>query len=269
MKRIDTINARPNVNGTGKAGFHDNSDISGQDATYLSPDWLNHIQEELCNLLEKNGVNVDANFKDQLYHLLATTDDIDALATAVQQKLDALTATVQQKIDAEQSQREIADIATNTRIDNLAKMLWKTLTPATTVYPNYYSTAPINYDAVLISAYFQAGGVLKQTMRVHSQLGDANLHIYLPIAAQVVLHVSTTYQSAGVGTKGDDDSYSRLVDVYEEGAAGAKKTVVVVRTDYVSGSDPISIHRWVWVEVTCIGFTANPNNLDNYPYSRG
>lgn len=27
MKRIDSINARPNVNGTGKTGFHDNADL--------------------------------------------------------------------------------------------------------------------------------------------------------------------------------------------------------------------------------------------------
>lgn len=30
MKRIDTVNARPDINGAGKAGFHDNSDISGK-----------------------------------------------------------------------------------------------------------------------------------------------------------------------------------------------------------------------------------------------
>ncbi|ENV08570.1 hypothetical protein F966_03244 [Acinetobacter higginsii] len=89
MKRIDSVNARPNANGTGKSGFHDNSDISGQDATYLTPDWLNQVQEELCNLLEKNGKPLDPNQRDQLYQLLSTEADIMDLATAVQQKIDA------------------------------------------------------------------------------------------------------------------------------------------------------------------------------------
>lgn len=89
MKRIDTVNARPNVNGVGKTGFHDNADVSGQDATYLSPDWLNHLQEELCNLLEKNGVALNNLKKDQLYDLLATYTDVEALAAEVQTKLNA------------------------------------------------------------------------------------------------------------------------------------------------------------------------------------
>ena len=88
MKRIDSINARPNVNGTGKTGFHDNADLSGQDATYLTPDFMNHLQEELCNLLEMNGVALNSNARDQLYQLLATNDDINALAAATQVKLD-------------------------------------------------------------------------------------------------------------------------------------------------------------------------------------
>jgi len=88
MKRIDSINARPDVNGVGKTGFHDNADLSGQDATYVTPDWLNHIQEELCNLLEKNGIELDGELRDQLYQLLATQDDLLALATAVQNLVD-------------------------------------------------------------------------------------------------------------------------------------------------------------------------------------
>ena len=88
MKRIDSVNARPNINGTGKTGFHDNADLSGQDATYLTPDFMNHLQEELCNLLEMNGVALNSNARDQLYQLLATNDDINALAAATQVKLD-------------------------------------------------------------------------------------------------------------------------------------------------------------------------------------
>lgn len=72
MKRIDSVNVRPDVNGPGKKGFHDNGDLPGQDATYLTPDWLNVIQEELANLLERNGKVLDPNNNAQLYDLLAT-----------------------------------------------------------------------------------------------------------------------------------------------------------------------------------------------------
>lgn len=95
MKRIDTINARTDVNGAGKKGFHDNADLSGQDATYISPDWLNHIQEELANILEKNSVSLDSNVRDQLFQLLATKADIDDLATATQGSIDNLASNVE------------------------------------------------------------------------------------------------------------------------------------------------------------------------------
>ncbi|WEI18214.1 hypothetical protein PY247_18395 [Acinetobacter proteolyticus] len=104
MKRIDSVNARPNVNGAGKTGFHDNNDISGQDATYLTPDWLNHIQEELCALLEKNGRTLNAGQRDQLFQLLATEDDVLALAAATQQKIDA-EASIRATADNQLSQR--------------------------------------------------------------------------------------------------------------------------------------------------------------------
>ena len=112
MKRIDSVNARPNINGTGKTGFHDNADLSGQDATYLTPDFMNHLQEELCNLLEMNGVALNSNARDQLYQLLATNADIDALAAATQVKLDQVQTWrtdednwLQQQINNEQTAR--------------------------------------------------------------------------------------------------------------------------------------------------------------------
>ncbi len=85
MKRIDSVNARPNVNGPGKPGFHDNNDISGQDATYLTPDWLNHLQEEICAVIEKNGHALNSGQRDQLFQILATHAEVTALADAVEQ----------------------------------------------------------------------------------------------------------------------------------------------------------------------------------------
>lgn len=84
MKRIDSVNARPDENGLGKAGFNDNADLPQQDATYLSPSWLNMMQEELCNLLELRGISLNPESKRQLYDLLSTQTDLEALATEIE-----------------------------------------------------------------------------------------------------------------------------------------------------------------------------------------
>lgn len=84
MKRIDTINARENMFGVGKSGFHDNADLPGQDATYVSPEWFNAVQEELCNLLELRGIALNPASKRQLYDLLTTQADLEALATEIE-----------------------------------------------------------------------------------------------------------------------------------------------------------------------------------------
>ena len=84
MKRIDSINARDDVNGTGKKGFHDNADLPGQDATYVSPKWFNTVQEELCNLLELRGITLNPASKRQLYDLLTTQADLEALADEIE-----------------------------------------------------------------------------------------------------------------------------------------------------------------------------------------
>ncbi|ENX20204.1 hypothetical protein F892_03127 [Acinetobacter vivianii] len=268
MNRIDGVGARPNLNGIGKNGFHDNADLPNQDATHLTPKWLNQVQEELCNLLEKNGVSLNDGLQDQLYNLLATEADLLALATATQQKLDQEKIERQDAVNYVQQNLNDAINVVHDRINAISRLIIRPLSSATTRYPVHYQNNPINYDAVLISAHYQPGGVLKQTMRVHSTLGDANLHVYLPVASAAIVHINTTYQSAGYGSKGDDDSYSRLVDLYEEGPVGAKQNVIVVRTDYVSPEDPTSIHRWIWIEVTSAGYTQVVNDLNDYPYSR-
>lgn len=70
MKRIDSVNARPDVNGTGKNGFHDNADLSGQDATYLNPSWCNAVQEELSNAIEGFGQSLNPDNNAQLFTVL-------------------------------------------------------------------------------------------------------------------------------------------------------------------------------------------------------
>ena len=92
MDRINSSNARPDVNGAGKKGFHDNADLSGQDATYVTPEWLNVLQEELCNILEKNGHALNSQSRQQLFDILATEESISALAEAVEHRILALAA---------------------------------------------------------------------------------------------------------------------------------------------------------------------------------
>ncbi|ENW79785.1 hypothetical protein F909_02888 [Acinetobacter sp. ANC 3929] len=75
MERINTINARPDVNGAGKKGFHDNADISGQDATYISPEWCNHVQEEIANIIEGFGEALNPAQKNQVYMVVKGIND--------------------------------------------------------------------------------------------------------------------------------------------------------------------------------------------------
>ncbi|MDK1631808.1 hypothetical protein QOL26_07610 [Acinetobacter baumannii] len=89
MKRIDSVNARPDMFGTGKKGFHSNEDVPGQDATYLTPEWCNMVQEEIANVLEKHGVVLNPNNRQQLYELLATYPDLENLAAAIEARFAA------------------------------------------------------------------------------------------------------------------------------------------------------------------------------------
>ncbi len=123
MRRIDSVNARADVNGTGKKGFHDNADLSGQNATYLTPDWLNTIQEELANLLELNGKTLNANNNAQLYDLLATEEGLLALSAAVEDRLQQLQQQQETSDDALQTQLYDAIESLQQQISNLSNGL--------------------------------------------------------------------------------------------------------------------------------------------------
>ena len=116
MNRIDTINARENMFGVGKSGFHDNADLPGQDATYVSPEWFNTVQEELCNLLELRGITLDPASKRQLYDLLTTQADLEALADEIEtnfirknQIADDLTTSDATKVASARTVKELQD----------------------------------------------------------------------------------------------------------------------------------------------------------------
>lgn len=116
MKRIDTINARENMFGIGKSGFHDNADLPGQDATYVSPEWFNTVQEELCNLLELRGITLNPASKRQLYDLLTTQADLEALADEIEtnfvrknQIVDNLTTNDADKVASARTVKQLQD----------------------------------------------------------------------------------------------------------------------------------------------------------------
>ncbi|MGE4314548.1 phage baseplate protein [Acinetobacter sp.] len=91
MKRIDSVNARADVNGVGKKGFHDNADLPGQDATYLTPGWLNTVQEELANAIEGFGQTLDSTKNNQLFTELSNLfAGLNAAISQVRDNLNGL-----------------------------------------------------------------------------------------------------------------------------------------------------------------------------------
>jgi hypothetical protein len=102
MHRIDTPNARPNVNGTGKTGFHDNTDLSGQDATQLSPEWCNALQEEIARTIEGTGQTLAKGTNNQLWTGLqaffAPNTALDEVDSRLSLAITALSVAVQQAI---------------------------------------------------------------------------------------------------------------------------------------------------------------------------
>lgn len=84
MKRIDSVNARDDVNGVGKKGFHDNADLQGQDATYITPNFMNAIQEEIANVIEGFNFALDPTKNNQMFEiLLAITNRLKGLEDRV------------------------------------------------------------------------------------------------------------------------------------------------------------------------------------------
>lgn len=70
MHRIDSATAREDVNGIGKKGFSDNADLPQHDATYLTPRWLNAVQEEIANVIEFFGVELNPSDNTQLLSII-------------------------------------------------------------------------------------------------------------------------------------------------------------------------------------------------------
>lgn len=273
MKRIDSANARPDVNGTGKAGFHANDDVPGQDATYLTPDFLNMIQEELANLLELRGITLDPENRRQLFDALAGKDDLDAALEIVQSIIDnernARIAALQGHLDALNPHPQYV-----MRKD--FRLLYRTLTPETTQNPKIYTDDPQNWQikhtVENISAHIMPNGVIEQTMKVRTVYGDYNAQVYLPIGLSNILNVSAQYQGQRENQDAEDDSAIRLLDIYDEEVQledGLQecRTVVNFRFDYVSGNTGGQRERFAYLTITGFGASnTDLENLNSYPY---
>lgn len=273
MKRIDSVNARPDVNGAGKTGFHDNSDSNGQDATYLTPDWLNTIQEELANLLELRGITLDPDKRRQLFDALAGKDDVNAaLATAQSLIIDERNARIAElkgHLDALNPHPQYV-----MRKD--FRLLYRTLTPETTVNPRIYTDDPQNWQikhtVENMSAHIMPNGVIKQTLKVRTVYADYNAQVYLPIGMSNILSVSAQYQGQKENPNGEDDTTIRLLDIYNEivpleDGLQECRTVINFRFDYVSPNTPGQRERFAYLEVTGFGASnTDLENLNSYPY---
>lgn len=123
MKRIDSVNARQDLNGPGKKGFHDNGDLEGQDATYLTPGWLNTVQEELANLLEKNGITLNSNSHTQLFELLATKNGVQVDLDAIEDVLNQFANTIEARLQQLQQTQEQADNELQTQLQDAIEQL--------------------------------------------------------------------------------------------------------------------------------------------------
>jgi hypothetical protein len=273
MKRIDSVNARPDVNGAGKAGFHDNSDLSGQDATYLTPDFLNTTQEELANLLELRGITLDPENRRQLFDALAGKDDLDAVMDIIQSIIDNERNA---RIKADQDHLDTLNPHPQYVMRKDFRLLYRTLTPETTVNPKIYTDDPQNWQikhtVENISAHIMPNGVVKQTIKVRTVYGDYNAQVYLPIGLSNILNVSALYQGQRENNNAEDDSAIRLLDIYNEVVPledGLRecRTVINFRFDYVSANTPGQRERFAYLEITGFGASnTDLENLNNYPY---
>ncbi|MBC06368.1 hypothetical protein [Thalassospira sp.] len=66
MKRIDTQTKATDKFGPGKHGFTNGNPTIPTPATELDESWFDHVQEEIANFIEEQGIVLDANNRTQL-----------------------------------------------------------------------------------------------------------------------------------------------------------------------------------------------------------
>lgn len=70
MKRIDSTNKAVDLFGPGKHGFQGGNPSLNLPATFFTPEWTNHIQEEIANVIEYFGTALNDSSKAQLINTL-------------------------------------------------------------------------------------------------------------------------------------------------------------------------------------------------------
>ena len=66
MERINTPSRGIDVNGEGKDGFRNEDLARGIQATRLNAQWFNSVQEEIANVIEDAGIDLDGSQQNQL-----------------------------------------------------------------------------------------------------------------------------------------------------------------------------------------------------------
>lgn len=89
MQRISTSSAVADLFGSGKAGFRNGDLTRGVLPTAFNAEWCNHVQEEICNVIEGAGVALNPDKRDQL---------LGALKKLIDEQADAVKTTGNQEI---------------------------------------------------------------------------------------------------------------------------------------------------------------------------
>ena len=78
MQRISTSSAVADLFGSGKSGFRNGDLPRGVLPTAFNAEWCNHVQEEICNVIEGAGVVLNPDKRDQLLAALKKLIDEQA-----------------------------------------------------------------------------------------------------------------------------------------------------------------------------------------------
>ena len=87
MQRISTSSAVADLFGSGKSGFRNGDLPRGVLPTAFNAEWCNHVQEEICNVIEGAGVALNPDKRDQLLTALQKLIDNSTVKTSGSQNV--------------------------------------------------------------------------------------------------------------------------------------------------------------------------------------
>ncbi|RQM76233.1 integrase [Aeromonas jandaei] len=159
MHRIDTSTAQKDKFGAGKNGFTSGNAQTGVPATEVSPDILDAMQEEICSVIESEGLTLDKSKRDQL--LAAINKKISNVPSATIEKKGVVRlatdeeASLGQSIEVVMSAKNVADA-----VKNMLKQMfvgvplaWTSATPPTWAVNMVGQAINPTTDPILASRY--------------------------------------------------------------------------------------------------------------------